>query len=261
MAKYFHAALFWTVFVFTTLTIFVWLVIVFLFHRFFRKDQLNNACHNVATFWGTTSMRLAPGWRYTIIGEENLPRAKPAMLVANHASAVDIWAIFLLRTQFRWLSKDSVFRLPIIGWAMKWAGYVPVSRGNKRSQIRALEASRNWLRKGISMVFFPEGTRSEDGRVQEFKSGAFRIAIDEGVDVIPVVLRGTRDMLLKASAMPCPASLCVEILTPVPPVPGESAESYAERVRAIIVDRLETQTPFEKDSAPLQAVSLNAKKG
>lgn len=260
MSKYLHAFLFWSVFAFTTLTIFVWLVIVYAFHRIFRPGELNNACHNVATFWGTLSMRLAPGWRYTIVGEENLPRAKPAMMVANHASAVDIWAIFLLRTQFRWLSKDSVFRLPIIGWAMKWAGYVPVQRGNRRSQIEALEASRVWLRRGVSMVFFPEGTRSLDGNVREFKSGAFRIAIDEGVDIVPVVLRGTRDMLLKSSAMPCTASLVVEVLPAVRALQDESPEDYAERVRAIIADRLAVNESSPAVEIP-SSLTLKAKKG
>ena len=102
-----------------------------------------------------------------------------------------------------------------------------------------MQASARWLRQGVSMVFFPEGTRSEDGRLKEFKLGAFRLAMDEKVDILPLVLRGTRDMVQKKSGMPRPARLEIEVLSRVSPKPGESLESFGERVREIIALRLE----------------------
>ncbi len=88
------------------------------------------------------------------------------------------------------------------------------------------------------MVFFPEGTRSPDGKLREFKSGAFRIAMDEKVDVIPIVLQGTRDMMVKNSALPKPAHLRIEVLPAMKPQENETVEAYTSRVHAVIAERL-----------------------
>ncbi len=240
MIKYILAAYFWILFLTTTAVLFAWICLVYLFHRLFRPQKLSEACHDVAVLWGRTLFALGPAWSHEVKGRENLPiDGRPYVMVANHTSSADIWALFLVGGQFRWLSKDAMFRIPCVGQAMKWSGYVSVSRGNKNSQLQALEASRAWLKRGISMAFFPEGTRSEDGRVKEFKGGAFKLSQEENVAIVPIVLRGTRDMLVKNSGFPKKAHLDIEILPPVYPIASEETKDFAERVRLMIANQLE----------------------
>ncbi len=240
MLKYILAAYFWFLFIFTTCVLFVWIVIVHAYHQVFKPHLTSQACHNVAVVWGRTLFALGPAWSHEVRGREHLPAAgsAPYVMVANHTSTADIWALLIVGGQFRWLSKDAMFRVPLVGQAMRWAGYVSVTRGNKHSQYEAIESSRAWLRKGVSMAFFPEGSRSEDGQVKEFKVGAFRLALDESVLIVPIALRGTRDMLVKNSGFPKKAHLDIEILPPVRGLEGETSRDFADRVHSIIVESL-----------------------
>ena len=156
------------------------------------------------------------------------------VIVANHQSSADICALFTTETQFRWLSKSEVFRIPLIGHAMKWAGYVPISRGNIKSHKRALRASSDWIRRGVSMVYFPEGSRSKDGSLGEFKIGAFRLSEDEDVPILPVVLQGTMNMMAKNSFIPNPAKVNVKILPPTKKQDNETIEQFTQRVKDLI---------------------------
>lgn len=241
MLKYILAAYFWLIFLTTTAVLFIWICFVYAYHKLFKPERVSEACHDVAVLWGRTLFALGPAWSHQVRGREHIPSdGKPYVMVANHTSSADIWALFLVGGQFRWLSKDAMFRIPCVGQAMRWAGYVSVTRGNKQSQYQAVETSRQWLRRGVSMAFFPEGTRSEDGHVKEFKSGAFKLAQEERVAIVPVVLRGTRDMLVKNSGFPRQAHLDIEVLPPVWGEEGEETRFYAERVRQMIETRLTT---------------------
>ncbi|MCX6127826.1 MAG: 1-acyl-sn-glycerol-3-phosphate acyltransferase [Proteobacteria bacterium] len=242
LRDYLRAVWFWSAFVLLTAICYVQLLIVVAWYKITKPQHLSHGAHWVATCWARLIMLTAPGWRWNFMGFENLPKVSdpPVVLVANHQSSADIGAMYLTQAQFRWLSKDAVFRLPCIGTAMRWAGYVSISRGNRNSHVAALKASSEWIRRGTSMFYFPEGTRSEDGSLREFKAGAFRLAIEEGVAIQPVIFSGTRNMMLKNSAIPKPASLVLEVLPRVWPKKEESAEVFAERVRQIIGARLKT---------------------
>ncbi len=244
MTRYLIALIFWFNFIIVTLVLFLWLLLVVGYYRLFDRDNLSLGAHSVAIFWGRSIMQLTPGWHYRVHGLENLPKfgEAPVVMVANHQSAADIWALYLTGAQFRWLSKDDVFKVPLIGLAMKWAGYVPISRGKSGSHAAALRASSQWIRRGISMVFFPEGTRSEDGHLKEFKIGAFRLAVEEKVDILPLVIQGTRDMVQKKSAIPCPARLDIQVMPRISPNPEESIEEFATRVQRLISHRLKERT-------------------
>ncbi len=237
---YLRAFAFWSLFCLTTVAHYVLLVAIGFWKKLFDPDRLSHGAHWLATLWARSIMHAAPGWRWSYSGFENLPREgePPVVLVANHQSSADIGSIYLTRAQFRWLSKDTVFRIPMLGTAMRWAGYVSIKRGDRNSHVSALRDSAQWIRRGVSMFYFPEGTRSEDGRLREFKVGAFRLAIEEGVAVTPVVLCGTREMMLKNSGVPRPAHLMLDVMPKVWPAPSETAEQFAARVRSIIEARL-----------------------
>lgn len=193
--------------------------------------------HDVASMWGRTIMRLTPGWSITVEGRENLPSDTQAfVIVANHESMCDIFAMYYLGVQFRWLSKHEVFKLPFVGHAMRWARYVPVKRGNGESGRRSMEESRQRLELGVPMFFFPEGTRSEDGRIKEFKSGAFRLARDMRVPVVPVAIHGARDMLPKGSGLPGRSHVRIRVLPAVAaPEVGGDLSKYAADIREKII--------------------------
>ncbi|NRA65024.1 MAG: 1-acyl-sn-glycerol-3-phosphate acyltransferase [Pseudobacteriovorax sp.] len=226
---------FWT---YTFLLFFKVLWIRFADQRGKSPLSLSIACHEVACRWGKGVIRSTKGWSFEIKGEENLDRTKPTVYVANHQSSVDICALYTLNVQFRWLSKAEVFRIPIIGHAMRWAGYVGIARGSLASHKNALFKSAEWIQNGISMVYFPEGSRSADGSLGEFKSGAFRLAEQESVSVQPIVLQGTGDMMAKDALSTNPAHVTIEVLPREFKREEESVEEFTLRVRDIFSKHL-----------------------
>ncbi len=248
--KYFRAIIFWLNFVSFTFLLYIFLLLVVFCYTLFAKNRRTEGAHWVATIWGKLLMALAPGWTSKVSGTEFLPQTHkdpPVVFVANHQSGADIWALYLTGAQFRWLSKKEVFQIPLIGSAMKWAGYVPINRGDRGSHSAALKQSGEWLKQGISMVFFPEGTRSEDGHLKEFKPGAFKLALEYGVAVQPIIIRGTRNMMQKKSLMPMPAHLEVEILPAIPSLTNESSEDFAKRVHVLFAEKLNQKTHYPKN--------------
>jgi 1-acyl-sn-glycerol-3-phosphate acyltransferase len=177
-------------------------------------------------------LRLWPGWRVRVEGRELLPRG-PAVIISNHQSAMDIVAAMGLLHPFKFVAKASLFKLPMVGWLMSLMRYVPVERGHVHAMERMLEDCRWWLRRGVAVLIFPEGTYAPPGQPLPFKRGAFRLAIEERVPVVPVVLEGTTDILEGDGPWMNPrASVRVRVL---PPLPVESLGSdevaLATRVR------------------------------
>ena len=122
-------------------------------------------------------------------GREHLPKQdEPAVYVANHASFMDIFSLFHLKRPFKFISKTSNFIIPIIGWSMFLTGHVPLKRTDRRSQMETLKICRETLQKNGSVLFFPEGTRSKDGTMAEFKKGAFSVAAKEKVPIVPITI-------------------------------------------------------------------------
>ena len=216
------------------------LYMVAFFYKHRGRVETNKLCHDIAGQWGRGIFSLVPGWNWIIEGQNHVNKlTKPVVIVANHQSAVDICALYALQIQFRWLSKAEVFRMPLIGPVMKLSGYIPVVRGDKQSQNQAFDASRQCLQDGISMVYFPEGSRSEDGKLKEFKPGAFRLSEMESVDILPVVIEGTHSMMAKNALTPNFATVTLKVLEPTRKIQGESTDDFVNRVRLSMKDALE----------------------
>lgn len=195
-----------------------------------------NIVHRAGIFWGKSFFRYVPGWNLVIENPANVrPDSGPYVIVANHESSADIFALFCLGMQFRWLAKESVFSMPGIGFCMRWAGYIPIRRGDRASHRAALQMSKDVLKSGISMAYFPEGTRSTTGRPGSFKVGAFKLSKETSVAVLPVALRGAGELLYKSSVYHNDATLRMRVLKPMVPKGDETVEEFAERVRAVIV--------------------------
>jgi 1-acyl-sn-glycerol-3-phosphate acyltransferase len=172
-------------------------------------------------------------------GREWLPPG-PAVIVANHQSAMDIVAAMGLFHPFKFVAKSSLFNVPMVGWLMTLMRYVPVQRGHVHAMERMLEDCRGWLHQGVAVFIFPEGTYAPTRQPLPFKRGAFRLAIEEKVPVVPVVLEGTTGILEgDGPQMHARASVRVRVLPPLLPESlGSDEVVLAARVRALYFEAL-----------------------
>ena len=140
---------------------------------------------------------LIPIWKIRAEGRERAIKGNTYVIISNHQSILDILLMNSLRYQYKWISKIENFNVPVIGWYLKMARYFTVDRGNEESKIEMLEKSYRCLQKGISIMIFPEGTRSPDNEIGFFKRGAFQLALQANVPILPVLIDGTGGILPK----------------------------------------------------------------
>ena len=141
--------------------------------------------------------KLNPLWKFKVSGNIPTDPRRPYVVVANHESFVDILLISHLPFEMKWMSKTEMFKIPWVGWAMKLAGDIELDRSDPRAGAHAMIESRDRLKNRVSVMIFPEGTRSVTGELQEFKDGAFRLAVQLGLPILPLAVIGTRDALVK----------------------------------------------------------------
>jgi 1-acyl-sn-glycerol-3-phosphate acyltransferase len=146
---------------------------------------------------GVVTARLNPLWHFRVTGKMPRDPRRPFVVVSNHESFVDILLISHLPWEMKWLSKVEILRIPVLGWNMVLAGDVPVERGTRKSALKAMRRCSEILKQKVSVIIFPEGTRSTTSEMLPFKDGAFRLAVDAGVPVLPLVVRGTASALPK----------------------------------------------------------------
>lgn len=179
-------------------------------------------------------MGVNPFWKVHVEGKQRLARGGPFVLVVNHQSFADLIAMCFLDHPTKYLGKQSAFKVPVFGWALRIAGEVPVVRGDRQSGAEALDRLGDWLDRGVSVALFPEGTRSDDGSLGKFKLGAFNLAIQSGRPVVPVVIAGARALLPKHSLVfQKHADIHLRVLEPEPTdgLSTSDAPALAERVR------------------------------
>jgi 1-acyl-sn-glycerol-3-phosphate acyltransferase len=204
-------------------------------------DRRRVVLHLYSCFWATFYIHANPIWRLRVVGREKLPWHGPAVIVANHASLIDILVLFALYRPFKWVSKASNFRLPFIGWNMKLNDYVGLVRGSKESIVRMMAECRAHLRRGSPVLIFPEGTRTKTGELQAFKDGAFRLATEVGCPLIPVAVHGTGDALPKHGlVLRQPMRAFVEVLDPI--APGDDTSALRDKARSAIAAALARPT-------------------
>jgi len=159
---------------------------------------------------------LNPLWRFRVTGNVPTDPRRPYVVVANHESFVDILLISHLPFEMKWLSKSEFFKFPFAGWAMRIVGDIRLERGDLRSGVKALAECRKWLERNVSVMIFPEGTRSPSGPLGEFHEGAFRIAIQTGAPILPLAVVGTREGLIKGDWRFGRSDAEVRVLEPIP---------------------------------------------
>ena len=168
----------------------------------------------IGKFWAN-ALLLSAGVKVKAFGMENIHPYKKYIFVSNHVSHFDILVLLAtLPPYYRFLAKRELFQIPIFGWALYFAGHIPVDRAKRGDFQKILDQTGNVLKKGISVHFFAESTRSPDGKIYPFKPGAILLAQQTRVPIIPVGVRGTRDILPKGVLLPHPAQGIVSIGKP-----------------------------------------------
>lgn len=189
------SALFWTFIVVTSLVLFPVALLIWAATILF--DRRLAILHQFTCFWASLYTWLNPVWRVRIEGREKIQPGTAYVMVANHQSLLDILVLFRLFVHFKWVSKIENFRVPCVGWNMSLNRYIKLRRGDAESIDQMMMACEKTLAEGSSIMMFPEGTRSADGRLKAFKHGAFTIAKKAAAPLLPIIVEGTANALPK----------------------------------------------------------------
>jgi 1-acyl-sn-glycerol-3-phosphate acyltransferase len=189
-------------------------------------DRSGDTTHRIVAAWARLCL-FSVGVRVDCAGIENLPPG-PVLLAANHSSGADIPILYAaLPTSFRFVHKRSLFLLPIVGQILLFGGHIAIDRARVFRARRGLERAVRRVREGTSLLVFPEGTRSRDGRIGAFKRGSLKLAIEAGVPVVPVALCGVRRVIPRGALSLTPGEVRVRIQPPVPTRHRSPAEAEA----------------------------------
>jgi 1-acyl-sn-glycerol-3-phosphate acyltransferase len=221
----------WTSYV---LIVILWTPLVLLFRLLtFPVDKQKRLVGRVFHSSAVVAGNLTPFWTFRIEGAGTIDPRKPYVFVANHSSFTDVFLVVRLPWEMKWLSKKSIFSIPLLGWQMRIAGDVPIVRGDRESAREAMGKMRRILEGGVSVILFPEGTRSPDGALGDFRDGAFRLAIEAGVPVVPLAISGAARSLPKRSRVFHPSTATLSVLPPVQTagLTVEDARALGARVR------------------------------
>jgi len=196
----------------------------------FRLSQ--RRCAAIPRAWGRLATRLA-GVKVEVSGREHVSADRPCIFAGNHQSQFDIFTLQgHFPFDFRWLAKQELFRIPLFGPAMIRAGHIPVDRAHGRRAVKSLAAAAERISGGTSVIIFPEGTRSPDGKLREFKSGAMALAIKAEVPIVPFALCGTHEIMPKGTLLARPGKVVIRLGQPV-----ETA-GMAAKEKAVLAKRL-----------------------
>ena len=182
-----------------------------------------------------------PRLKRTIDGVENIEEGKSYVMVMNHNSGIDIFAAYKIPLNFRWVSKREVFRVPFMGPLLTIHGDIPIERGNPSEALaKVLSLGKLWLSRGASVAIFPEGTRSKTGEINRFKMGAFNLAKEANVEILPIVMTGTNKMFRKGWLVNWSNRVAIRVMKPisVEEVAATDVKDMAQRVRESMIEEL-----------------------
>lgn len=220
-----------------TMLIILWLPLLTLI-RLFDRDPVRYATGRWFRRLGVAMTWVNPLWKLHLSGFP-IPRERAAyVVVSNHQSFADIPIISHLPWEMKWIGKEELFRIPVVGWMMRLAGDIAVNRKDARSGARTIIRASHYLEQRCPVMFFPEGTRSPDGRVGRFNDGAFHLAIRTHTPILPVAVEGSSDALPKHSwRFGKPSNIHVHVLDPVPTAgyTGDRVGELRDAVRAAII--------------------------
>ncbi len=239
MLKRLYSTLFWIFLTVSSVLLFPVAVLIWAVTLPF--DRRKVLLHRFTCFWASLYTWLNPVWPVTVVGREKIRPGAPYVMVANHLSLLDILVLFRLFTHFKWVSKIENFRVPFIGWNMTLNRYIKLRRGDRGSVVRMMKACEHTLGQGNPIMMFPEGTRSQDGQMRSFKTGAFELALKTGSPILPIVIRGTANALPKRGFVlqgRHPISITVLDEIPAESFAGSTVDDLTASIRELIAREL-----------------------
>ena len=215
-------------------TFLIWLVVL-------PFDTNRSVVHWILNYQSLIFTSIVPAWTAGSEGREKAVKGTTYVIISNHQSILDILFINSLRYNCKWISKIENNKLPILGWYLQMAGYITVNRGDEESKVEMMDKSLKNLKNGISIMIFPEGTRSRDNEVGFFRRGAFQLAIQAKVPLLPIVLDGTGGILPKHGlVLGTGHHVKLRVLDPIPPESfgTDNPDELALRISILIKDNL-----------------------
>jgi 1-acyl-sn-glycerol-3-phosphate acyltransferase len=238
-----------------SLLVIVWLPLMFVVHLF---DRDPSSYHTGRWFrrLGSAMTRVNPAWKVVVSGHLPENPRNPYVVVANHQSLADIPVVSRLPWDMKWVGKESLFHLPLIGWMMRVSNDIPVVRGDRRSRAMVFIEARKRLANRVSVMIMPEGTRSPDGRLRPFSDGPFKLAMREAIPVLPIAVDGTFSALPTRSwKFESKSSIRVHVFDPILPGDWDSnGTGMRDHVRSLIRAKLANWrgiSEAEVDNSPL----------
>jgi len=195
------------------------------------------AARYIALVWNYNILWIA-GIKLKVSGLEKLQKNKRYVFIANHQSGLDIPVLYAgLNRSISFIAKKELFYIPIFGWGMVVVGHIWIDRSNARKARESIIRAVKHLQKAqVSLILFPEGTRSVDGSVGDFKTGSFSLALQAGVEVVPVVIHDTMKSLPKNNLLITPGTIHVDVCDPIDVSADETKSDISTKIRTIICD-------------------------
>jgi 1-acyl-sn-glycerol-3-phosphate acyltransferase len=233
MIKTIFSATLWLMYGISFLCSFIGALIVFLFT--FPFDKHRRYPNAVMMFFGQSIMWLNPFWKIRHFGLDNFEKGpKGKVAVANHQSFLDMPLLATLPVNMKWVSKKELFRIPFVGWTMSLSKHISVDRGSKNA-AKSLLASIEPIKDGVSVMIFPEGTRSREGKLKTFKKGAFYLSKENDFYIQPIVVEGTYKLMPPENwRMNYRGELYISVLPPVNPAHFETVDDLTNHVWSLI---------------------------
>ncbi len=206
--------------------------------------RTGNPVHIIARIWARGILYVSR-IRVKVNGLNQIDPTQSYVYMSNHQSNFDIPVLLAhLPVQFRWLAKAELFKIPLFGRAMQGAGYVKIDRFNQESAFQSIKEAAAKMKDGVSVMIFPEGTRSRDGRIRPFKKGGFIMAVDAGVPIVPIVLQGTWSIMEKSSLQINTGDVVINLEKPIATTnySRQNKDELIEAVRRVICERFEKRS-------------------
>ncbi len=214
-------------------------------------DRTGDLVLALARLWSRVILGV-PGVKLEVKMHAPLEPGRPYVFMPNHASMVDIWVVFVaIPARFRFIAKKQLASIPLFGWAMAAGRFIFIDRQNAASARRTMDEASRRIRSGQSVVIFPEGTRTRDGRLMPFKKGGFHLAIDSGAAIVPVAIKGSREVMPRGAALIRAGTVTLEVDEPIPTTGLTTSDRDAlidkvrGRVAAMLGEPVEPSEPVQ----------------
>ena len=235
----FLSLFFWVACVFLLALLYLVMLVLLVFT--FPFDKQRKILHRQCFWWSSAVIGLSPFWKVKVNGLEHIDPKRTYVIVANHQSLADIVVLYQIRAQFKWVAKKSLFNVPFLGWCLGLCKHISLKRNDRASIRDVYREAIEYIRSGMSVLFFPEGTRSETNEMNSFQNGAFKLAISEKVPVLPIAISGTRDAIPKGGWVMSSKVFCnLSVLEPIETAPLEHSDfqKLSETVRSRIAEKI-----------------------